>query len=156
MFHGIMPGLSCSPIDKIKIDVLFGDKDHFRREAIWFEVVDLESPYHVLLGRPALAKFMAVPHYAYLKMKMLGTKGIITISGDYEKSAACVVASSRLAESLVIAAEKKLLDRVVAMADKQPDLSPEPKESETEGSFKPAKETKKIPLEPEHRRGTLS
>ena len=69
VFHGIVPGLSCSPIGKIKIDFLFGDKNHFRREAIWFEVVDLESPYHVLLGRPALAKFMAVPHYAYLKLK---------------------------------------------------------------------------------------
>ena len=139
-----------SPIDKIKIDVLFGDKDHFRCEAIWFEVVDLESPYHVLLGRPALAKFMAVPYYAYLKMKMPGTKGIIMISEDYEKSANCAAASGRLAESLVIAAEKKLLDRVVAMASKQPDLSPEPKESETQGSFQPAKETKKIPLDPNH------
>ena len=126
-----MRGLSCSPIGKIKIDVLFRDKDHFRREAIWFEVVDLEIPYHVLLGRPALAKFMAVPHYAYLKMKMPGTKGIITISGDYEKSADCAAASSRLAESLVIAAEKKLLDRVVAMTNKQPDMSLEPKESKT-------------------------
>ena len=83
VFHGIVPGLSCSPIGKIKMDVLFGDKDHFRREAIWFEVVDLESPYHALLGRPALAKFMAVPHYAYLKMKMLSSKGIITVAGDY-------------------------------------------------------------------------
>ena len=72
----------------------------------------------MLLGRPALAKFMAVPHYAYLKMKMLGTKGIITIAGDYEKLATSAVASSRLAESLVIAAEKKLLDRVVGMASK--------------------------------------
>ena len=112
-------------------------------------MVDLESPYHALLGRPAMAKFMAVPHYAYLKMKMPGTKGIITISGDYEKSTDCVAASSRLAESLVIAAEKKLLDQVVAMTNKQPDMS-EPKESETQGSFQPAKETKKIPLDPEH------
>ena len=48
-------------------------------------------------------------------------------------------------ESLVIAAEKKLLERVVAMAGKQPGLSPESKESETEGSFKLAKETKNMP-----------
>ena len=34
VFHGIVPGLSCAPIGKIKIDVLFGDKEHFRREAI--------------------------------------------------------------------------------------------------------------------------
>ena len=150
VFHGIVPGLSHSPIGNIKIDVLFGDRDHLRREAVWFEVVDLESPYHALLGRPALAKFMAVPHYAYLKMKMPSTKGIITVSGDYKKSSACAAANSRLAESLVIAAEKRLLDRVVAMAGKQPDMSPDPKESEAEGSFKPARETKKITLEPEH------
>ena len=73
-------------------------------------MVDLESPYHVLLGRPALANFMAVPHYAYLKMKMPGIKGIIMLAGDYDKSAACAATSSRLAESLVIAAEKKLLE----------------------------------------------
>ena len=150
MFHGIVPGLSCSPIGKILIDVPFGDKDHFCREPVWFEVVDLESPYHALLGRPALAKFMAVPHYAYLKMKMPSSKGILTIAGDYRKSSACTAESSRLAESLVIAAEKRLLDRVVAMAGKQPELSPDPKESVAEGSFKPAKETKKIPLDPEH------
>ena len=34
VFHGIVAGLSCSPIGNIKIDVLFGDKDHFRRELI--------------------------------------------------------------------------------------------------------------------------
>ena len=87
-------------------------------ESIWFEVVDLESPYHVLLGRPALAKFMAVPYYAYLKMKMPTTKGILTIAGDYKKSSAYAADSSRLEESLVIAAEKWLLDRIVAMAGK--------------------------------------
>ncbi|XBI54318.1 hypothetical protein VPH35_036374 [Triticum aestivum] len=81
---------------------------------------------------------------------MPSSKGILTIAGDYKKSSACIADSSRLAESLVIAAEKRLLDRVVAMAGKQPEMSPNPKESEAEGSFKPAKETKKIPLDPEH------
>lgn len=99
MFHGIVPGLSCSPIGKIKIDVLFGDKTHFRREPIWFEVVDLDIPYHVLLGRPALTKLMVVPHYAYLKMKMSGPKGIITIACDYQKSLTCAVASSHPSSS---------------------------------------------------------
>ena len=46
----------------------------------------------------------------------------------------------------MIAAEKKILDRVVAMAGKQPDLSPDPKESVAQGYFQPAK----IPLDPEH------
>ena len=83
-------------------------------------------------------------------MKMPSTKGIITIAGDYKKSSECAAASSRLAESLVIAEEKKMLDRVVAMAGKQSALPPDPKEYDAQGSFQPAKETKKIPLDPEH------
>ena len=61
VFHGIVPGLSCSPIGRVRLDVLFGDKLHFRHEPIWFEVVDLDSPYHALLGWPMLAMFMMVP-----------------------------------------------------------------------------------------------
>jgi hypothetical protein len=83
-------------------------------------------------------------------MKMPSTKGILTVTGDYKKSSACATDSSRLAKSLVIAAEKRLLERVVAMAGKQLEMPPKPKESEAEGSFKLAKETKKIPLDPEH------
>ena len=90
------------------------------------------------------------PHYAYLKMKMPSSRGILTVADDYRKSSACATKSSRLAESLVIVAEKRLLERVVAMAGRQPEVSPNPKELEAEGSFKPAKETKKIPLDPEH------
>ena len=83
-------------------------------------------------------------------MKMPSSKGIITIVGDYKKSLACAAASSRLAESLMIAAKKKMLDRVMAMVGKQPTLSPDPKDCDAQGSFQPAKETKKIPLDPEN------
>jgi hypothetical protein len=65
-FHDIVPGHSCTPIGRVQLEVLFGEKDNFCREPIWFKVVDLHSPYHALLGRPALAKLMAIPHYAYL------------------------------------------------------------------------------------------
>ena len=83
-------------------------------------------------------------------MKIPSTEGVITVAGDYKKSSEYAVASSRLAESLVIAEEKKMLDRVVAIAGKQSALSPDPKEYDAQGSFQPAKETKKIPLDPEH------
>jgi hypothetical protein len=53
---------------------MFGSRDNCRVENLMFEVVDLESPYHALLGRSALAKFMASTHVAYLKMKMSGPK----------------------------------------------------------------------------------
>ena len=29
VFHGIVPGLSCSPIGRVRLDVLFGDSSHF-------------------------------------------------------------------------------------------------------------------------------
>jgi hypothetical protein len=60
----------------IQLEVLFGEKDNFHHEPVWFEVLDLNNPYHALLGRPALAKFMAVPHYAYLNMKFPGPHGV--------------------------------------------------------------------------------
>jgi hypothetical protein len=127
---------------RIQLEVLFGEKDNHRREPIWFEVVDLNSPYHALLGRPALAKFMAVPHYAYLKMKLPSPRGVITITGCCKKSIECARASSKLAEALVIAEEKRqLLQRVAATQPSHPTPSqPAP-------HLKPASCVKKVPPE---------
>jgi hypothetical protein len=68
---------------RVQLEVLFGEKDNSCREPIWFEVVDISSPYHALLGRLALEKFMAVPHYAYLKMKLPGPRGVIRLKCIY-------------------------------------------------------------------------
>jgi hypothetical protein len=141
-FHGIMPGHSCTPMGRIKLEVLFGEKDNHCREPIWFEVVDLNNPYYALLGRPALAKFMAVPHYAYLKMKQPGPRGVITVTGCYKKSIECARASSKLAEALVIAEEKRqILQRVAAT---QPG---HPAPSQLAPHLKPASSAKEVPPE---------
>ena len=49
-FHGIVPGVSHAPMGTVWVDVAFGDKSNCRTESLLFEVVDLESPYHALLG----------------------------------------------------------------------------------------------------------
>ena len=146
-FHGIVPGVSCAPMGKIWIDVLFGTRENCRTENILFGVVDLDSPYHALLGRPALAKFMADTHVAYLKMKMPGPNGVITISGNYRRSMDCASAGSALAESLVIAEEKKRIHDAVAL-DQSAQLGM-PGMTNPHGSiaFQVAKETKKIPVD---------
>ena len=77
-------------------------------------MADLSSPYHVILGLPAFAKFMLVPHHPFLKMKLLGPQGVITVCGNYKKSLECSAAGSRLVDSLVIAEEQRQLDKVVA------------------------------------------
>ena len=149
-FHDIVPGLSCSPMGKIWVDVLFGTKDNHRVESLEFEVVDLESLYHARLGRPALAKFMRSTHVAYLKMKMPGPNGIISISGDYKRAIQCATAGSNLAESLVIAAEKKKLHQVVAMAQSTQLGLSGLMSPDSAAAFEVPKETKKIPIDPEH------
>ena len=97
------------PIGKIWLDIIFGTKDNFRREPIWFEVVNLCSTYHAILGHPALTKFMAVPHYAYLKMKLPGPKGVITVADCYRRSMECATDGSKIAESMIIAEEKRII-----------------------------------------------
>src|SRR4051812_43717091 len=69
VFHGIVPGKSARPIGKIYLETAFGNVENFRSKIIPFEVVDLESPYHAILGRSAYVRFMARPCYVYLKLK---------------------------------------------------------------------------------------
>ena len=52
-------------------------------------MVNFRSSYHALLGRPAFAKFMARPCYAYQKMKMSDNNGTITVHGDVDRAIEC-------------------------------------------------------------------
>ena len=62
---------------------------HYRTEHIKFEGANIELSYHAILGRPALAKFMAVLHYVYLLLKMPGKTGVLSLRGDLQKSYEC-------------------------------------------------------------------
>ena len=61
-FYGIVPGNSSTPIGSVTLLVTFGIEQNIRTEYIMFKVADFASFYHAILGRLALAKFMAVPH----------------------------------------------------------------------------------------------
>jgi ribonuclease HI len=98
-FHGIVPGRAVHPKGTVLLDVTFGTPEHFRTESIEFEVVDWKSQYHAILGRPTFARFMAVPHYAYLKLKMPGPMGVITVNGNFQRSDACDRDFSKISEA---------------------------------------------------------
>jgi hypothetical protein len=85
---------------------------------------------------------MAVPHYAYLKMKLPGPRGVITVSGCFKKSIKCARASLQLAEVLVIAEEKRQLHHRVALTQQDMPVRQSPVEQ-----FQPANATKKILLD---------
>jgi hypothetical protein len=62
-FYGTVPGNAAIPLGSVVLPVTFGEtRDNYRTEYIKFEVADFETSYHAILGRLAIAKFMAVPH----------------------------------------------------------------------------------------------
>ena len=77
------------PLGIIDLRVTFGEAANYHQEILSFEVVDFQDTYHAMLGIPCFVKFMVVPHYAYLKMKMPGHNGIITISRDLQNAYQC-------------------------------------------------------------------
>src|SRR5688572_18899100 len=88
-FYGIVLGNTAIPLGQVVLPVTFGTKEHYRTEYIIFEVADFETSFHAILGRPALAKFMAIPHYVYLVLKMPRPKGELTLHGDLRQSYEC-------------------------------------------------------------------
>ena len=60
--------------------------ENFRTKTLTFEVTDFAGSYHAILGRPCYAKFMAIPNYTYLKLKMLGPRGVITVSVQLQQA----------------------------------------------------------------------
>jgi hypothetical protein len=88
-FHGIVSGSANYPLGRIALNVCFGNRQNYRRDKLNFKVMDWPSQYHAILGRPAFLRFMAVPHYTYLVLKMPGPNGIIIVKGSFELSDLC-------------------------------------------------------------------
>ena len=85
-FKGVIPGVEAHCTGSITLEVVFGSPDNFRSEELIFDIVPFHSGYHAPLGRIAFSRFNAVPHYAYLKLKMPGPRGVITVNGNTEHS----------------------------------------------------------------------
>jgi hypothetical protein len=97
-FYGFVPGNVAIPLVLVVLPVTFGEtRENYRTEYIKFEVTDFETSYHVILGRPAIAKFMAVPHYTYLVLKMPSPTGVLSLQGDLKISFDCDTKAVELA-----------------------------------------------------------
>ena len=88
-FQGISPGTT-KPVGKILLPVTFGTKEMYRIVNIMFDVANLAMPYNGILGRPTLAKFMAVVHHAYNSLKMPTLWGVLTVKANTGDAVACV------------------------------------------------------------------
>jgi hypothetical protein len=103
-------------------------------------VVGFRGTYHAVLGRPCYAKFMAVPNYTYLNLKMSGPNGVITVGSTYrhayECDMECVECAEALAESEALIADLESLSKEVLDAKRHT------------GNFEPAEAVKSVPLDP--------
>jgi hypothetical protein len=100
-FHGVIPGIEALPLGQIDLLVTFEDVRNFHTETITFEVVGFSGTYDAILGRPTYTKFMAVPNYAYLKLQILGPRGIITVGRTYQRAYECDTECFQFTEATV-------------------------------------------------------
>ena len=105
-----------------------------------FEVVVFRGTYHAMLRRPCYTKFMVVPNYTYLNLKMSGPVDIITVGLTYCHAYECDVECVEYAEALVNS--EALIDDLENLAGEVPD----PKKYA--GNFEPVEATKTVPLDP--------
>ena len=73
---------------------------NYRVEHINFYVVDFDTAYHAILGRLALANFMAVPHYVYLVLKMPSPAGVLSLRANLFVAYACEIESLTLTKAI--------------------------------------------------------
>ena len=85
-FKGVIPGPEARCTGSLVLEVVFASPDNFRSEKLTFDIAPFRSGYQALLGRKTFAPFNAVPHYAFLKLKIPGPHGTITVSGNIERS----------------------------------------------------------------------
>ena len=78
-----MPRKQDVPVEQIDLPITFGNLSNYRTETLTFEVVGFYGTYHAILGRPCYAKFIAVPNYTYLKMKMPDPGEVITVGTSF-------------------------------------------------------------------------
>jgi hypothetical protein len=133
-FHGIIPRKRVQPLGQLDLPVCFGTPYNFQKETLTFEVVGFRGTYHAVLGRPCYTKFMVVPNYTYLKLKMSGPNGVITVGSMYRHAYECDVECVEYVEALI--ADLESLSKEVPDAKRHT------------GNFEPAEAVKSVPLDP--------
>jgi len=105
-------------------------------------VVDFPRSYHAILGRPCYAKFMAIPNYTYLKLKMLGPNGVITMGSTFSHTYMCDREHYELTTAIINSAELPQLRNSSTPA------VPDYNKPTSSTAFRPLEETKAVGIDP--------
>ena len=135
-----MLGKHTRPLGRIDLPVCFGTPSNYRKEVLTFEVVGFKGTYHAIPGRPCYAKFMVIPNYTYLKLKMPGPNSVITVESTYEHAYDCDVECIEYAEALMEA------ETLIVDLDRLGSEAPDSKRRA--GTFEPTEAIKLILVDP--------
>ena len=105
--------------------------------------MDFQSAYHAILGRPAYARFVARPCYVYLKLKMPGPKGVITITGNRKKAEECFQKGSKITDAQITVIELQEYQKTADPSDLL-----QAKKPAIESAFQSSGETKPVHIHP--------
>jgi hypothetical protein len=127
-FYGIVPGTTVTLVSQTTLPVTFKTQENFHTENLQFEAINFETAYNAFLGRSALSKFIVIPHYAYMVLKMQGPHGVIFIRGDIKQAFDCDIESCEIADRLIVSVELQDLKQALAESPLDP-VMPEAKTS---------------------------
>jgi hypothetical protein len=88
-----------------------------------------------------LRQVHGIPNYTYLKMKISGPKGVITVCSSIEQVFDCNVEYMEHAEALAL--DEALVANLEKLVNKDLDSS-----AKHAGSFEAAEQTKEVPIDP--------
>ena len=108
-------------------------------------VVGFPGTFHAILGQPCYTKFMAVPNYTYLKLKMPGPRGVISIGTSFQHAYECEVECCGHASAVI--ASKELATLREEVIEEAPDTK------RSSGSFESAEGPKEVLLHPSNSEG---
>jgi hypothetical protein len=135
-FFGIMPTEGEYLLGHIYMPVTFGTPENYRTEFLRFEVASFDCEYNAIIDKPGLAKFMAIPHYSYMILKMPGPQGIITVCADFQGTAECFRVTTK----------PRMTSSAQANSKPEEDLVIPANEAQTATSMRSTEETKRINL----------
>jgi hypothetical protein len=141
-FFGIVPTEGEYPLGHIYMPITFGTPENYRTEFLRFEVAHFDCGYNAIIGRSGLSKFMAIPHYSYMILKMSVPQGIITMRADFQGVVECF----RGAIQVALTVGPPTAPRAQVDNKSEEGLTIPTNEAQAVTSIRPSEETKRINL----------
>ncbi|XP_066320094.1 uncharacterized protein [Miscanthus floridulus] len=116
--------------------------ENFCSEVLTFKVVDFLGSYHTILGWPCYVKFTAIPNYTYLKLKMPGPNGVITMGSAFSHAFTCDREHFELTTAVINSFE------LLQLGESSTPTVPDCNKPTSTMAFRPLEETKAVGIDP--------